>query len=53
MSASHMKRDLALHLEAYFRSNARRLDRFGNMLGVAILLLFIEVAAVMLELWRT
>lgn len=52
LSSSQMQRDLALHLEAYFRANARQLDRFGNMLGVAILLLFIEVAAVMLELWK-
>lgn len=52
LSTSQMKRDLALHLEASFHSNAQRIDRFGNMLGFAILLLFIEVAAVMLELWR-
>jgi len=47
-----MKRDLALHLDVYFKTNAGKIDRFGTMLATAIALLFVEVGAVLLELGR-
>jgi hypothetical protein len=48
-----MKRDLALHLEAYFQANSPRIDRFGAMLSGAIVLLFFDLGAVLLEIWRS
>jgi len=48
-----MKRDLALHLESYFRTNAARIDRFGVLLSSAIVLLLVDVIAVVLEIWRS
>lgn len=53
LSADLMKRDLALHLESYFHANAERIDRFGVLLSVAIVLLFVNVIAVALEVWRS
>jgi len=47
-----MKRDLALHLEGYFKANARHLDTFGVLLSAAIVLLLIDVSAVLFEIWR-
>lgn len=52
LDASLMKRDLALHLEAYFRVNALSLDRFAIMLSAAIVLLFLNIGAVVLAIWR-
>jgi hypothetical protein len=53
LDANLMKRDLALYLEAYHRANSPKIDRFGVMLSGAIVLLFLEIGAVLLEIWRS
>jgi hypothetical protein len=51
LSANQMRRDLALYLESYFNINAVHLDRFGVLIGVAIILLFVDVGGVIWEVW--
>ena len=52
-NADVMKRDLALHLEAYLTANSHRIDRFGILLSVSIVLLFADIAAIIFEIWRS
>jgi hypothetical protein len=51
LNADMMKRDLALHLETAMRRNARAVDRFGSLLGVAIVLLLVDAGAVVFVVW--
>ena len=46
-----MKRDLALHLETAMRRNSQAVDRFGSLLGVAIVLLLVDAGAVVFVVW--
>lgn len=48
-----MKRDLALHLDAYLQANAQRLDTFGVLLSISIVLLFADILAIIFEIWRS
>ena len=51
-TADVMRRDLALHLDSYLLANSQRMDRFGVLLSISIMLLFVDIAAIIFEIWR-
>jgi hypothetical protein len=50
LSADLMKRDLALHLDQYFGSNAQTLDRLAWALSTAIICLLVEGSLLIYDL---
>jgi hypothetical protein len=52
LSISVIKRDLALHLDAYLEHNARKIDRLSWALAGSIGLLLLGTASLVYHLWR-